>query len=371
MKFLKNTFSRLLLVYILWLASWTLVTSLYNVYLYGMGIPIEQIFFSNAFVYAAALLTIPLFSKFETRDFMVVGVAMSILSVLSLLLFPPPWAAYVSQFFAGTTCFIFWVPFNTLYYEFRKGDNAQLAALYYSLGPLLAMILPVFCGWFVVSMGFPLLFALAILLFIVTFAVTFLLIDNRPYHYGFIRSLKAISGLKSIIFMEGFAGAVIIQATLGALLLLYTSKPLEFGIFTSLATVFSVIAAITAARISDKLRRRRELLLIMVTCFAFSAIAASLAQDIMVFFVTFGLINFFSRIFFPLPLALVVDNSKDLQASMVGREIMLNTGRLAGVMAGCLALLFVDLKAVLFLQGLALFLYIPVFENRKKKLVRH
>jgi hypothetical protein len=89
------------------------------------------------------------------------------------------------------------------------------------------------------------------------------------------------------------------------------------------------------------------------------------------FILGYGLVNFFARIFFPLPLALVVDNSKSIVSSMVGREFIFNIGRFSGVLLGYMIAISFSLEAALLFEGLALLLYIPIFENRKKKLASH
>jgi hypothetical protein len=84
----------------------------------------------------------------------------------------------------------------------------------------------------------------------------------------------------------------------------------------------------------------------------------------------FALVTFFSRVFFPLPLALAVDNSKHLASTMVGREIMLNLGRICGLLFAHFILVHYSIGYVLLAQGIALLLYIPVFENRRSKLAK-
>ena len=370
---MNSPFQKLLMVYILWSAAWTPTASFLYLYFHNGGLAIQDVFFVAAFVYLGALLTIPLFRGFGVRDFMLAGIALSVISILALIALPMPIAPYAHMFLSGTTCFLFWVPFNVAYYEFRKGNNAQLGAIYYSIGPILSLAIPALGGLFAESFGFTALFSVSLALFAVAAAATFKFVENRKYTYSFIGSLRAISGLKTMVFLEGFAAAVIVAVTLGVMLLQFTDKPSEFGILSSLVTVFAVAATLVTAKISDKLQRRRELILPLVACFAASAIFAGWgwAQGLVLFLLGYGLVNFFSRIFFPLPFALCVDNSKNLASTMVGREIMLNLGRLSGVIFGYVILISISIEAALIAQGLVLLLYIPLFENRKKKLQRH
>jgi MFS family permease len=364
-------FQRLVAVYILWNVAWAPTSSIIYVYFNQGGMSLPVIFGVGAFIYLAPLLVIPLFRGFAARDFMVAGMAISALSVLSLIVLPLPLAAFAYLFLSGLTCFAFWAPFNTMFYEFSKGNSAQLGAFYYSVSPVISLLVPALAGLFVQSFGFAAIYALSIVVFIIGIPIVFCLVENRKYEYSLIDSIKSISGLKSMLFMEGFTATIMVSMTLSVILLRYAGTPLQFGILTSLATVFSVIAAFVAARFSDRMERRRELLLVLVACFALSAIFTSWAQGIAMFILGYGLVNFFSRIFFPLPLALVVDNSKDLVSSMMGREFIFAISRVSGVLVGYLIAVSFSLEATLLFEGLALLLYIPIFEDRKRKLARH
>jgi hypothetical protein len=364
----KESFYKIMLVYLFWSISWVLAGCLFEVYFFGLGATMQEIFFSNCFWFVAALLTIPFFRGFEARNFMLIGILFAILAVSTLIIFPFASAAPFYRLVLGITHFFFWVPFNTVFYEYKKENHATLGAVYYAVGPVLSLFAPAFAGYVAASFGFPLLYSVSILLFMVAFALTWLFIKNRRYEYNFDESLKSLYGLRSLIFIEGFAAAIIISVTLEVMLLLYIKTPLEFGGFISTVTLFAVIASIIMAKVSDRLGTRRNFLLPIVACFGISTIITSQSPDLAVFFIGVSLIQFFSRIFFPLPLALAVDNSKSLVNTMIGREFILNLGRLAGALLAYLVFIFTDIRVVLLLQGLALLIYVPLFEHKKKKL---
>ncbi len=368
---MASSFQKLLIVYSLWLASTSLGAALFEVYFYNLGLSLPGIYLADCLWFLGAILAIPLFKGFKSRNFMLVGIAISLLSIALLILVPSPAIAIAFRFLIGLPNLFFWAPFNTIYYEHRKGDNASLGALYYAISPILSIFTPAIAGFLASSVGFNALYAVALASFALTFAATFLFIENKSYGYSFLSCIKSISGLRTLIFMEGFAGMVITSITLNVMLLLFVDKPAGFGLFTSLVTVFAVAASLLTARLSDKAKRRREFILPVVALFALAAVFASQSHDLLSFFAGFGLVMFFSRVFYPLPLALVVDNSKSLVESMVGRELFLGLGRLCGGLIGYFILLRTDIATVLLVQGLLLLLYIPVFENRKAKLSSH
>lgn len=360
-----------MLIYVIWLLSWTFASSLFEVYFFGLGMAVTDIYLANAFWFVAGIITVPFFRGFRARDSMLGGIAISMLAVALLYAFPATWMAYVFRFMIGFTHVFFWAPFNTLYYEFRKGNNATLGALYYAVGPLLSLFAPAIAGFIAAFLGYASLYLFSLALFALSIALTLMLVENRQYSFDFIKGLKSVSGLRSLIFMEGFSAAVIVSVTLPLMLLAFVTSPIEFGTVTSLLTVFALLATFFTAGLSDRMKKRGEFIIPSVICFAAAAVLASQVSDLAVFFIFFGLVNFFSRIFFPLPLALAVDNCKSLHETMIVREFMLNVGRLSGTLVGYALFLFTDLRTVLLLQALMLILYIPLYENRKKKLARH
>jgi hypothetical protein len=64
----------------------------------------------------------------------------------------------------------------------------------------------------------------------------------------------------------------------------------------------------------------------------------------------------------------VVDNSKSLADVFVGREIMLNVGRLCGALFGFIVLSFADFPLLLLSQGAFLLAYPLILELKRKKL---
>lgn len=366
---LQNSFSRLMLVYVFWLASWILAGSLFEVYFFNLGLGLSDIYLASLFWFIGGAAAV-FFRGFEVKKFMLLGIALAFLSVAVLYLFPHPLAAYPFRFLMGLTHFFFWVPFNTIYYESRKGNHALLGAVYYSIMPLLSLALPALAGWLASGFGYPILFLAAMLSYALTFLLGIVFLEKREYSFQWIESLRSMAGLRSLVFLEGFAGTVLVSVTLEIALLLYINEPFEFGGFVSLAMAFSILASLLTARLSDRYKSRRIFLFASVAGFAFSAIFASQAQTVAVFFLGFGLINFSRTIFFPLPFALTVDNSKSLVDTMVGRELMLLVGRLAGAAVGYVILVYTSIQTVLLFQGLALLLYIPLFEWKRKKLQR-
>ncbi len=367
---ISHPFRKLILIYVFWLISWILAGSLFEVYFFGLGLTIHEIIGAGAFWFVGSLLVTPFFRSLPARAFMLGGIAIAFVSVFLLAVFPDPNMAYVYRFLLGFTNFFFWVPFNILFYEFRKENNAQLAALYYAVGPALMLLLPGISGLIASEFGYVQLYLLAMASYAVAFVLAFFFLGKEStYGYSFEESIASIRGLKFLIFLEGFLGSVIISIMVEAMLLQYVDMPLDFGVFISLSTAFSLFASFITARISDIKRRRREYLLFSAFLFGISAIFTGTNATLEHFFLGVALISFFKTILFPISFALVVDNSKNLVTSMVGREFILNLGRALGTIFVFALLFLFDLNFILVLQGIGLLLVYPsLFEIKKRKL---
>ncbi len=365
----QKPFRRLLTVFFFWLIGFFFAGSMFEVYFLHLGLSLEQIYLADACWFFGALILIPIFRGFRTRSYMLIGIALAFIAASLLVLFPEPYAAYAYRLLLGSTMFFFWVPFNTAYYGFSKGNNATLGAIYVSMLPVISLLLPAFSGWLAANIGFHVLFLLSMASFAICFILTCLVLkDDKEHRYHLLGSLRSLSGLRSIIFIEGFSITGILSVTLPVMLLLYLDKPVEVGVFLSLATIFSIISTFILSSLSDRCRRRSIFLIPSVIGFAIAAVLGSQASDLLMFFLAFGMANFFLNIFTPMALALAVDNTKRLSDTMVGREFMLNLGRLAGAFTGYIIFMVSDIRTALLLQALFLLLYIPVFEIDKKML---
>ena len=367
--FLSDRFSKLMAVYLLWMASWILAGSLFEVYFYGLGLTMQEIVLTAAFWGFGSLLITPFFKKIESRKFMLVGIAIGFLSAVLLYFLNVKEAGYLFRFMISLTHLTFWIPFNITFYEFRKNNNAALASIYYSVGPLLTLLLPGVGGYIASVFGYSQLYLLSMAAYAITFIVAFMLLENKKYEYDLMESIKSIKGLRTIIFLEGFAAAAMVQVTAETMLLKFADTPLEFGVIISVATAFSIIASVLTAKISDKRKRRRELLILSAIALGIAGIITGISNGIAQFFIGFALINFLKTVFFPFPFALAIDNSKNLVKTIVGREYVLNIGRVSGALAGFFLLYYFDISAMMLFNGIALLVLFPLaFEHKKKGL---
>jgi MFS family permease len=328
---------------------------------------------TSALLFGVPLVFLVFMRRFEARQSVQIGILAMILAGLLFAFFPHPTVPFIAKAILGVTIFFFWMPFNILYYEGAKkkgkGNTAFISSVYYSIVPILSLALPALAGWTAASLGFPALFLISVALLLVNLAMAGRFIEPKRYSYDAAASLRSISGLRTLFFIEGFSLMSITQVTLSAMILLFYTDPQGFGGMLSAVTVFSVIASFVTARLSDHYGERRTFIIASAFCFLLSAVFTNFANTAALFFLGFGAISFFRGILLPLPLALAVDRSKNLVDTMIGREIMLDLGRTAAILIGFALVVYFDIRAMLILQTFTAALYIPVFELKKKKLL--
>jgi MFS family permease len=308
--------------------------------------------------------------KFEARQSILIGLAMNALGGLLLAFFPNPATPFIARTIMGAAIFFFWMPMNILFYEHAQKNNALLGSLYYSVSVVLSLVLPALAGWIAFAFGYPAMFLAGVAMFAVNMAIAEAFVQPKTYSYDPMKSLRSISGLRTLFFVEGFSFMSITQITLSAMILLYFTDPVDFGGVLSAVTVFAIIASFITARLSDHFGQRRTFLIASAFGFLLAAIFTSFADGVALFFLGFGAITFFRTMLLPLPLALAVDNSTSMVETMIGREIMLDIGRVVAVLFGFALILLFDIRAMLLMQTVAAALYIPIFELKKRKLAR-
>jgi MFS family permease len=366
----SGSFVRLLSVYALYSAASLVMTSLFEVYFYHLGLSLAEIVLTFAGFYAIPLPFLFFMRKFEARQSILIGIAFNILGGLLLAFFPGPLMPFIANVVLGVAIFFFWMPLNVLFYEHAKKNNALLGSLYYSVSVVLSLVLPALAGWIAFAFGYPAMLLVSVAMLLANLAIAVPFIGQKTYSYDPLKSLRSIAGLRTLFFMEGFSFMSVTQVTLPLMTLLFFTDPVNFGGITSAVTVFAIVASFITARLSDHFGQRRTFLVVTAVCFFISAVFTSLAGGVVLFFLGYGAITLFRNILIPLPLALAVDNSTDLVETMIGREMMIDLGRTTAMLLGAGLIIFSGIRAMLLVQAFAAALYIPVFEFKKKNLAK-
>ena len=167
---------RLLVMYVLWTAAGVMGGSFVYLYFRNAGINSLDLVLSFFFWAAAPILLMHFLHKLASVDIRLLlfgAVVVQVASYLQLILLEPTGIVlYVYSFLLGLTSFLFWVPFNTSFFSLGKERAAWLGSIYFSVNPLLAIMLPVIGALLVHSLGFVAVFGSAAVIYIMMACVS-------------------------------------------------------------------------------------------------------------------------------------------------------------------------------------------------------
>jgi len=364
----ETSLRKLLLIYVLWIGLSAFSASLVYLYFRDAGVSEQDLVASFFFSVTASILLIAALSgknKIDFRKLMGAGVFLLALSYAALaLLTPSKELLFVYSAVIGLNFFFFWAPFNIMYFEFSREKAAMFGTFYFSIMSLLMMFMPLLSGFIAENSGFPALFLSAAFAYLLLIPVL-LMLGKREYCYTLMDVVRDTKGLRTLIFVEGIYGGGM-MAALAVIPLFYFHKPMEMGLYLSITAIFSVIASFMVSGLSDKSRKRVFYIRIFGTSLGLASLASSLATTAGTWYTAVSVRNFFSTLFMPFTTAIITDTKKDIADVMVGRELLLNAGRVIGLASVFICTLFYDIYLSLAFLGLVILLYPVVVELKRK-----
>lgn len=363
---LNKDSKKIILVYILWLIP-VVFSSIWLLYFKSAGLSDFDIALAYLMWPIAAVLTILLFAflpPIDKRMLMSAGAVAALLSYLIILFFQPSFLLLAVSFFVyGFSVFLFWVPFNILY--FRKSNEAAAtdSTIYFSIGGLLSILLSALGGIVSEYFGWMFFFLASSILFIPVAVFVFSL-KKEEYKYDSATCINGAAGFRTLNFLEGTLSGVFVAGTLISLSLL--DRPVFFGIFIAFITIASIAASLIVSRISDKTKKRFFYMVVFGVLTALSTVSLAFFYDVASWAILSSLRNFLSSLFWPFTTALIIDSMRDMNKVMVSRELFLNIGRIFGIAIVVFSIYFFsDVRLSIVFLGL-LFLLYPVFLKTKK-----
>jgi len=370
----RNALLRLLAAYLLWNAAGVLGGSFVNLYFKGAGVSVPDLVISYFFWAAAPVLVMRFLDgrkDLDMRAVLVAGILVQAAAYAFLLLFPPSTLQfYIYSFLLGMDSFLFWVPFNIMYFEMSRGREAMLGSLYFAVNPLFGIFLPLIGGAMAAAYGYGSVFLLSAATYLVIAPLALLTLGKRGFSFRMKECLAGLKGFKTLIFLEGIYGGGV-GAGMGVIALFYFTSPQQLGLYLSVTTIFSVLASFAVSRLSDKSRKRKGYIAAFGSGLGITTAIMSFANTAFLWSAAVSVRNFFSSLFYPFTTAIIMDNKREsAEGVFVGREWLLNTGRFLGV---ALVLFFTlalgSIHLSLALLGLAIAIY-PAIIGLKKRHIR-
>ncbi len=309
--------------------SWSFIF----LYLWQAGFGLLDMFLFKAVSYAAAVLSLILVRRYLTVSYMALGLIAFGAELFALPFIRDTTALILLGVFDGLTFPLFWVPYNTLYFKLgREGGNAFHSGVMFLAAPVLGVVAPAAGGLVYEAWGYTAVW------FIGGAALTAsgLILLSRGRGAAFTVDLgsawKSGGGVRLAVFIQGFWQAVDwVAAPVYMITLLYSAG--EYGAFLSAVALFGAAASLYLCRRSDLSGRRGWYLnppvMLTAVATAFCAFAPGLAW----WFVLRAAASASVAVSNPFMASAVVDRMGRTAEAMYIREMMLNLGRTAGMLA--------------------------------------
>ncbi|MFH1785224.1 MAG: MFS transporter [Candidatus Micrarchaeota archaeon] len=358
--------NNLTLMFILWNVGMAFSLSFIFPYLFTVGFSVQEMLFFAFLNYAFPLIFLIILRNYDSAISMPLGMFFVALAYF-LFVFLGGVAGVIALFAIGAlSFFLFWVPFNHFWFSMKK-QNAAHSTIYAAIIIVVGLIMPALSGAIAQEFGFAAIFLSSAIILLFASLISLKLAPKKKVSLNLAVSLKELDGFKTLFFIEGvhhIAPFVLITI----ISIYYFPRPVDFGIFMSLAMVLSVVSSFIFAKSSDRSGNRRNFIILFAIILGISTVFASFASDILFWFIAVSFVNFARVLFFPFPLSLMLDKRQITPGIMYSREIMLNLGRsFSAIFSLGLYLLTLDLRIPLLVTGLSMFLYVLIFEFMKNK----
>lgn len=297
-------------------------------WLFKNGFSFSQIIFYYIASYFVALIGIFFLRKIkmELKSTILLGVLLSILSVAVLINITGSYQLYLSAFITGLNTIFFWIPYNIMHFKFSSQNNRGLnSGLYFLVTPIISISLQPLAGVVAEKFGFEMMFLVGILLYIVPIA----LITILP-NFNFDLNIKKEffeNKFNWSTFFQGFASRI--NWTLISLFtLFFITTPKAFGSFFGFLAMFTAIASLINAYISDKIKNRKVFFYLFTSIAVISLLPLAFVKNIYYWGIFAGIASMCMYLANPFWLAFNLDYYKEIgiEKTLILREVFLNLG---------------------------------------------
>ena len=237
---------------------------------------------------------------------------------------------YLAAMVSGITLFYFYVCYNIAYFEnVSKEKRGRGGALMFIVPSAIGILAPSLAG-FVGQKNMIYVWIISIISFVISFIFLYFQNDFQV-SLNIKEAIKEIKETKILMFLEG-VWSVLSNGVIPIFTLYFIRSPLKYGFYLSYLALISIVVSFIIGKISDKIHKRTVFvvplaLALAVTTFMFTVFKLNLTNWI----ILTGLIKFIEPLFFSTSISLLVDNH-DVRSLMSGRELMLSSGRVTGLL---------------------------------------
>lgn len=305
--------------------------------------------------YGLPLILLPFVRVIWVRRFVFFAFAVSVLRMLFVSRVSTPLELYVAAAMAGCMLVFFWVPYEITYFRERT-RHGNASAWYFATGSAAGITAPLLGGVIADHFGYPPLFFLAAIVMVIPFMLARRLPDE-PIRETLGASLRSLKGIHSLLVFDGFLLSTSMCLT-GLSLLTFTNTATAFGTVSSVAALVATLVSFSAAQMSD--RRGSRLGWIVWTSALSSLLVLALGWQTSFWWFSLVLIGYtcVRTLAQPIINALPMDLHSDHTKLYIGRQFLLNAGRVVGFGLTWACALTIGLRPMYVIYAVGFLVYI-------------
>ena len=308
--------------------------------------------------YAVALAGIVILAKFKmsAKRAIFFGILLSALTVIVLIKIWSPYQLILSSIFSGLNVIFFWIPYNTMFFNFssenKRGTNC---GMYYLVTPIIGLTLQPLTGIVAEKFGFEFMFLIGICFYLLPIILLKFLPDFE-WHLDIKEEFSKIKFNWSV-FLQGATSRMNYS-----LIPIFLKTPREFGNFFGFLAIIAAIAALVNGYISDKIKSRKAFFYFFTSLAVISFLPLPFISNIYYWSLFAGISSLCMNLANPFWFAYSLDYYKEVGVSktMALREVFLNSGYILTLMIVFLVFYFTGSTKISFLVIVFICCLLPI-----------
>ena len=323
-------FTLLFVFYVSYLWFVLIGTSILPTHFLNQKLSLSEMIMGLLFKFVAPIILLLYVKHISAKKSWLIALFSALIYILLSISIQNKYQFYLASLISGLPVFYFYLCYNIAYFEnVSKEKRGQGSALMFIVPSVIGVAAPSLSG-FVGQKNMIYVWIISVISFFIS-----LIILRFQSDYQMTLSIKEaiieIKETKIFIFLEGVWDTV-----MGAIIPIYTlyfiRSPLKYGIYLSYLALISVVMSFILGKVSDKFQKRVIFvfpltIILAMTTFMFAILKSNLTNWI----ILTGILKFIEPLFRSTSVSLLIDNHSDVRKLMSGRELMLSTGRITGL----------------------------------------
>jgi MFS family permease len=326
------------------------------------GFSFSNIIFYYIISYVVALIGIFALRKIkmELKSAILLGVLLSALSTAVLINISGSYQLYISAIVTGLNILFFWIPYNMMYFKFSSENKRGLnSGMYFLVTPIISITLQPLAGVVAEKFGFETMFIIGILLYIIPIALVKIL-PNFSFDLN-VKKEFLDNKFNWSTFFQGFASRIN-WSLISLFTLFFITTPKAFGSFFGFLAIFTAIASLINAYISDKMKSRKVFFYLFTSLAVISFLPLAFVSSVYYWAIFAGITGMCISLVNPFWLAFNLDYYKEMgvEKTIVIREVFLNAGYVATLFVAFLVFYFTSSTKISLMVVCIIACFLPV-----------